>query len=57
MNMYPVDLDDCSKVGMWGGCGLTCFVYQEGRCEYHKEIENTLKNEEEKQVHAELYTV
>lgn len=29
---------DCEKVGMWGGCGVSCFVYQEGRCKNPEEI-------------------
>jgi len=30
---------DCHKVGIWGGCGPQCWVYQEGRCEVADEIE------------------
>lgn len=34
MDNYPVDMSDCDKVGMNGGCGDTCPVFMDGNCEY-----------------------
>lgn len=31
--------DDCHRVGIMGGCGVDCWVYQEGRCPVPGEIE------------------
>ncbi len=37
--MYgAVGTSDCHKVGIWGGCGVDCWVYQEGRCPEPDEI-------------------
>lgn len=33
-----VGVPDCYKVGMWGGCGVDCWVYQDGRCPEPDEI-------------------
>lgn len=33
-----VGTSDCHKVGIWGGCGVDCWVYQEGRCPEPDEI-------------------
>ena len=30
---YPIGTTDCFNVGIAGGCGASCFVYREGRCE------------------------
>ena len=35
---YPVGTSDCFNVGISGGCGSECFVYQEGRCPEPQEI-------------------
>lgn len=51
---YPVGTSDCFNVGISGGCGPDCFVYQEGRCDEPQEMiprldENGLKT------HTKLY--
>lgn len=56
MRNYPVDLDDCFNVGIWGGCGLSCYIYKEGRCEYHREMKDKLTTQEEKEMYEELYS-
>lgn len=56
MDNYPIDLSDCAKIGMWGGCGLTCPLYLEGDCEYHTEIAERLKTPEEIEQYRELYS-
>lgn len=54
--MYGIiGADDCHKVGIMGGCGLTCWVYQEGRCEVYGELEDRITTEEERKKHQELY--
>ena len=34
---YPVGMSGCEVVGISGGCGLTCPVFQNGDCEEHAE--------------------
>lgn len=51
---YPVGTDDCFNVGISGGCGTQCFVYQEGRCTEPDEMLPGL-TEEELKIHFELY--
>jgi len=46
---------DCHKVGIIGGCGLECWIYQEGNCEYHKEQLDILKTESGITNHNILY--
>lgn len=29
---YPVGTSECFNVGISGGCGPECFVYQKGKC-------------------------
>lgn len=50
-----VGTDDCHKVGIMGGCGLECCVYQEGRCPVPAELADEIETEEEKEEHEELY--
>lgn len=33
-----VGTSDCHKVGIMGGCGPDCWVYQDGRCPIPDEI-------------------
>lgn len=35
---YPTGTDECFNVGISGGCGLSCYVYQEGRCPIPEEM-------------------
>ena len=35
---YPAGLDGCFTVGISGGCGMECFVYQNGECEFADEF-------------------
>jgi len=35
---YPVDPGECMTVGIAGGCGKNCFVYQKGECPEPDEI-------------------
>ena len=35
---YPVGLDGCFTVGISGGCGRDCFVFQDGDCEEFFEV-------------------
>lgn len=37
---YPAGVSDCFSVGISGGCGVHCWVYQEGRCEIPEHIED-----------------
>ena len=32
-------MTDCERVGIGGGCGPDCCVYQDGDCEYEDEFE------------------
>lgn len=36
---YPVGTDGCFNVGISGGCGPDCYVYQNGDCPEPNEIE------------------
>lgn len=33
-----IGADDCHKVGIMGGCGVNCWIYQKGECEIADEI-------------------
>ena len=50
---YPAGLDGCFTVGISGGCGTSCFVYQDGECKEPEEFIETkykeMSNEEIKQ--------
>jgi len=35
---YPVDPGECMTIGIAGGCGKDCFVYQKGECPEPDEI-------------------
>lgn len=50
-----VGVPDCYKVGMWGGCGLDCWVYQEGRCGEPTEIIEGVTDQETIEQHNKLY--
>lgn len=52
---YPVGLTGCFTVGIAGGCGLECYVYQNGECENHSEMLDRLKTEDEIVKYKELY--
>jgi hypothetical protein len=55
---YPAGLDGCFTVGISGGCGVNCFVYQDGECTEPEEfIENKYKKmtDEEIKQFKELY--
>lgn len=52
---YPVGLSGCFTVGISGGCGLECYVYQEGECECPAEMIDKLKTKEDKLEYEELY--
>ena len=55
---YPVGLDGCFTVGISGGCGVNCFVYQDGECTEPEEfIEDKYKEmtDEEIKQFKELY--
>lgn len=45
MNNYPIDLDECMKIGIWGGCGMNCPIYQAGECEYSEDIKTESEGE------------
>ncbi|WP_042165563.1 BC1872 family protein [Paenibacillus gorillae] len=51
-----VGTTDCHKVGIWGGCGLDCWVYLERRCPEPVEIlENKVETDEDRELHERLY--
>lgn len=54
---YPAGLDSCFCVGISGGCGLECFVYQNGECRNPDELyDNCInKDSEEEKEHFEMY--
>lgn len=52
---YPVGLSGCFTVGISGGCGLECYVYQNGECENHAEMVDRLVTEDDKLEYEELY--
>ncbi|MFA5154448.1 MAG: hypothetical protein WC554_18025 [Clostridia bacterium] len=35
---YPAGLDGCFTVGISGGCGMDCFVMQNGNCKMPQEV-------------------
>ncbi|WP_214630008.1 hypothetical protein [Paenibacillus agaridevorans] len=54
--MYgAVGTSDCHKVGIWGGCGLDCWVYNEGRCPEPDEMLGIIETDEDKEHHKKLY--
>lgn len=40
---YPVGTSACFNVGISGGCGPDCFVYENGECPEPQEIEKLLE--------------
>jgi hypothetical protein len=40
---YPVGTSGCFNVGISGGCGIDCFVYQGGECEVPGEMVEQLE--------------
>lgn len=48
-----VGTSDCHKVGIMGGCGLDCWVYNDGRCTEPDEM--TFETEEDRENHERLY--
>lgn len=52
---YPAGLDGCFTVGISGGCGTKCFVYQDGKCDVPEEMIERLKTVEEKEESKSLY--
>jgi len=40
---YPVGTSECFNVGISGGCGPDCFVYQKGECEVAGEMVEQLE--------------
>lgn len=51
-----VGTSDCHKVGIMGGCGLECFVYQESRCHIPEEIKTYhVETDEDLEEHERLY--
>lgn len=49
-----VGTSDCHKVGIMGGCGFNCWVYQDGRCPEPDEM--TFETPEEEVFHIMLYS-
>jgi len=43
---YPVGTSECFNVGMSGGCGPDCFVYQKGECGEPQEMLPRLTEDE-----------
>ena len=41
---YPVGTSNCFNVGISGGCGPKCFIYQTGECEVADEMVEALKD-------------
>lgn len=52
---YPVGTDGCFNVGISGGCGVKCYVYQEGDCGEPQEMVPLLIDMVEIARHNELY--
>lgn len=42
---YPVGTSECFNVGVSGGCGSDCFVYQKGECDCPEEMEQQCDGE------------
>ena len=51
---YPVGTSECFNVGISGGCGVDCFVYQKGECDEPQEMICGLDGEPLKR-HIEMY--
>jgi len=51
---YPLGTSECFNVGISGGCGLDCFVYQKGECGVPHEI-TVFDNEDQRADHFEMY--
>lgn len=54
---YPAGLKGCFTVGISGGCGTSCYVYLEGKCECPEEMVERLSTEEETETHLKLYGI
>lgn len=52
---YPVGTSECFNVGISGGCGWDCFVYQKGECSESGEMLDRLTTKEELEIHYDLY--
>lgn len=52
---YPLGLSDCFTVGISGGCGLDCYVYQNGECDNHSEMIDKFETENDIIEYKELY--
>lgn len=50
-----VGTSDCHKVGIMGGCGLDCWVYQEGRCGEPDEMTDRFETDDDAENHYRLY--
>lgn len=50
-----IGTSDCHKVGIWGGCGLECWVYIEGRCPEPDEMLPRIEDESDLDFHHSLY--
>lgn len=50
-----IGTSDCHKVGIMGGCGLDCWVYQKGKCPVPDEMISRFETEEDRENHSELY--
>lgn len=53
---YPIITDGCFHVGMSGGCGVECYLYERGDCRNHQEMMDRLENQEEWDQYHELYS-
>ncbi|MGG4504074.1 hypothetical protein [Paenibacillus polymyxa] len=51
---YPAGLDGCFTVGISGGCGPDCWVYQNGECGEPNEMLDRLTSDELEE-HYQLY--
>ena len=52
---YPVGTDECFNVGISGGCGVGCFVYQKGECGEPGEMVAELETADERANHKAMY--
>ena len=50
-----IGTSDCHKVGIMGGCGLDCWVYQEGRCGVPDEMIERFETDKDEENHKRLY--
>ena len=54
--MYgAVGTSDCHQVGIMGGCGLDCWVYQDGRCGEPDEVIEGITDQETIDEHYKMY--